>query len=70
MEAAATPEVALKHATQLLRKDPTLAAEQAQEILRVVPGHPPFALDIGRRAAHRGPKSSGPGRARESPLGA
>jgi tetratricopeptide (TPR) repeat protein len=52
-EPAGTLEVALNHATQLLRKDPTLAAEQAEEILRVVPGHPHARLILGaaRRAA-------------------
>ena len=52
-EPAGTLEVALSHATQLLRKDPTLAAEQAEEILRVVPGHPHARLILGaaRRAA-------------------
>jgi predicted Zn-dependent protease len=52
-EPAGTLEVALNHATQLLRKDPTLAAEQAEEILRVVPGHPHARLVLGaaRRAA-------------------
>ncbi|HZC86947.1 MAG TPA: tetratricopeptide repeat protein, partial [Steroidobacteraceae bacterium] len=33
-------EVALRHASQLLREHPTLAAEQAAEILKVVPEHP------------------------------
>ena len=52
-EPAGTLEVALNHATQLLRKDPTLAAEQAEEILRVAPGHPHARLILGaaRRAA-------------------
>ena len=52
-EPSGTLEVALNHATQLLRKDPTLAAEQAEEILRVVPGHPHGRLILGaaRRAA-------------------
>jgi predicted Zn-dependent protease len=52
-EPAGTLEVALNHATQLLRKDPSLAAEQAEEILRVVPGHPHARLILGaaRRAA-------------------
>jgi len=46
-EPSGTLEVALNHATQLLRKDPTLAAEQAEEILRVVPGHPHGRLILG-----------------------
>lgn len=33
-------EVALKHAARLLTAQPALAAEQAAEILKVVPGHP------------------------------
>ena len=33
-------EVALKHAARLLSAQPALAAEQATEILKVVPGHP------------------------------
>ena len=33
-------EVALSHATRLLSSQPALAAEQAAEILKVVPGHP------------------------------
>jgi tetratricopeptide (TPR) repeat protein len=37
-------EVALSHAARLLATKPALAAEQAVEILKVVPGHPPAAL--------------------------
>jgi tetratricopeptide (TPR) repeat protein len=33
-------EVALEHASQLLAVDPSLAIEQAEEILKAVPGHP------------------------------
>jgi predicted Zn-dependent protease len=55
MTGAATPAgtlaVALTHATQLLRKNPARAAEQATEILKVVPGHPHARLVLG--AAHR-----------------
>ncbi|WP_147652845.1 tetratricopeptide repeat-containing sulfotransferase family protein [Vulcaniibacterium gelatinicum] len=40
----ASPEVALAHAARLLGTDPALAGEQAQEILRVLPGHPPAQL--------------------------
>ncbi|HSR65943.1 MAG TPA: sulfotransferase [Xanthomonadaceae bacterium] len=39
-EPAASLEVALAHAQRLLASDPALAAEQACEILRVVPGQP------------------------------
>lgn len=35
-----TLEVALRHATALLGESPALAAEQAEEILKVAPGHP------------------------------
>lgn len=42
-----TLEVALAHATRLLGQQPQLAAEQAQEILRVVPGHPAALLLLG-----------------------
>ena len=45
-------EVALRHASQLLREHPTLAAEQAVEILKVVPEHPMalLLLAVARRA--------------------
>ncbi len=54
--AAAEPvgsvDVALGHAGRLLDRDPALAAEQATEILKVVPGHPGAVLILGiaRRA--------------------
>ena len=38
---------ALGHAARLLPKDPRLAAEQAAEILRAVPGHPHAQLILG-----------------------
>jgi Flp pilus assembly protein TadD len=47
VEPAGTLEVALNHATQLLRKNPSLAAEQALEILEAVPGHPHARLILG-----------------------
>ena len=50
-EPVGTLEVALAHAQRLLGKDPRLAAQQAHEILRVVPGHPHARLILG--AAHR-----------------
>ncbi len=54
-EAAAEPvgsvQVALAHATRLLQRDARLAAEQASEILRAVPGEPRARLILG--AAHR-----------------
>jgi len=39
--------VALAHARRLLEKDPRLAARQAGEILRAVPGHPHARLILG-----------------------
>ncbi len=42
-----TLDVALFHATQLLQKDARLAAEQAEEILASVPGHPHALLVLG-----------------------
>ena len=44
-------DVALAHAAQLLARKPLLAAEQALEILKVVPHHPRARLILG--AAHR-----------------
>lgn len=41
---AGTLEVAMAHAARLLGVDPALAAEQVQEILNVVPNHPPAML--------------------------
>ncbi len=41
-------EVALSHATRLLGTDPRLAAEQAAEILKVIPGEPRGWLLLGR----------------------
>ncbi|TLY50459.1 MAG: tetratricopeptide repeat protein [Gammaproteobacteria bacterium] len=49
--AAAEPvgslDVALAHAVRLLEQDPRLAAEQAGEILKAVPGHPNASLLLG-----------------------
>jgi predicted Zn-dependent protease len=44
-------EVALAHASRLLERDPALAAEQAGEILKAVPGHPTARLTLA--IAHR-----------------
>ena len=48
MSAASEPSgslaVAMNHAQHLLQSDPSAAAEQANEILRAVPGHPPALL--------------------------
>ena len=46
-EPAGTLEVALAHAKHLLGQSPPLAAEQAQEILRVAPGDPRARLILG-----------------------
>jgi tetratricopeptide (TPR) repeat protein len=46
-----TLDVALSHAARLLERDPRLAVEQADEILKIVPGHPRARLILG--AAHR-----------------
>jgi len=45
-------EVALNHTARLLANQPALAAEQASEILKIVPGHPLAMLHLGvaRRA--------------------
>jgi len=48
---AGTLDVALAHAERLLARDAELAAEQATEILKAVPGHPRARLILG--AAHR-----------------
>ena len=54
-EPVGTLEVALNHTARLLDRDPKLAAEQATEILKAVPGHPAAALMFGvaqRRTGH------------------
>jgi predicted Zn-dependent protease len=50
-EPVGTLDVALTHAARLLERDPRLAVEQADEILKAVPGHPHARLILG--AAHR-----------------
>jgi tetratricopeptide (TPR) repeat protein len=52
VEPAGTVEMALTHAARLLESQPAAAAEQAGEILRVVPNHPIAQLILGaaRRA--------------------
>ena len=50
-EPSGTLATALAHAERLLAKDPRLAAEQAAEILKVVPGNPHALLMLG--AAYR-----------------
>ena len=46
-EPVGTLEVALSHASRLLQTKPTLAAEQANEVLKSVPGHPLARLILG-----------------------
>ena len=46
-EPVGTFDVALSHAVQLLERDPRLAVEQADEILRVAPAHPYARLTLG-----------------------
>jgi len=46
-EPVGTLDVALAHAARLLQRDPRLAAQQAGEILKVVPGHPRARLVLG-----------------------
>jgi predicted Zn-dependent protease len=46
-ETVGTLDVAVAHAARLLEKNPTLAAEQADEILKSVPGHPYARLILG-----------------------
>jgi tetratricopeptide (TPR) repeat protein len=46
-EPVGTLDVALAHATRLLERDPRLAAQQAGEILKVVPDHPRARLVLG-----------------------
>jgi len=56
-EAAAptgTLSVAMKHASRLLETDPVLAAEQALEILKAVPNHPPALLLLGTAHSRSG----------------
>ena len=46
-EPVGTIEVALQHTARLLDRDPVMAAEQAAEILKVVPQHPAATLLLG-----------------------
>ena len=46
-EPVGTLEVALAHAARLLKSQPALASEQASEILKAVPAHPPARLILG-----------------------
>jgi tetratricopeptide (TPR) repeat protein len=47
-------DVALAHAGKLLAANPALAEEQAAEILKVAPGHPPALLLLGEARRRRG----------------
>jgi len=54
-EPVGTLELALAHAARLLERDPAHAAEQAREILKLLPGEPRARLILGqaeRRAGH------------------
>src|ERR1700722_8208519 len=51
-----TLEIALNHTARLLDRDPKLAAEQANEILKVAPRHPAAMLMLGV-AQRRGGRS-------------
>jgi predicted Zn-dependent protease len=53
-ESVADLQLALSHAAKLLDSEPALAAEQAEEILRVVPGHPMAQLIAGIAARRLG----------------
>ena len=53
-EPTGTLDVAMKHAEALLAKRPELAAEQAREILKVVPRHAPAAFLLARASARIG----------------
>jgi predicted Zn-dependent protease len=53
-ENVADLQVALSHAARLLDSEPALAAEQADEILRVAPGHPMAQLIAGIAARRLG----------------
>ena len=50
-ESVGSLDVALSHTARLLERDPALAAEQASEILKAIPGHPQARLLLG--IAHR-----------------
>src|SRR5262245_61097632 len=51
-EPMGTVEQALRHAAAMLESQPDITAEQAAEVLKVVPGHPvaTLLLGAGRRA--------------------
>ncbi len=53
-EPTGTLAVAMKHAAGLLAAKPELAAEQAREVLKVVPNHAPAAFLLARASARIG----------------
>jgi tetratricopeptide (TPR) repeat protein len=53
-EPVGTVEMALAHAARLLETQPAAAAEQAEEILKVLPGHPVATLLLGAAARLQG----------------
>jgi len=53
-EPVGTLDVALRNAARLLERDPRLAVEQADEILKAVPGHPHARLILGTAYRHAG----------------
>jgi predicted Zn-dependent protease len=57
-EPIGTLDVALGHAARLLEKDPRLAVEQADEVLKAVPGHPYARLILGTAHRHAGHTSA------------
>ena len=57
-EPTGTLEVALAHAEELLQSKPTLAIEQANEILRAIPNYPPATLLLGKAQRASGDSSA------------
>ena len=57
-EPVGTLDVALGHAARLLERDPRLAVEQADEILKAVPGHPHARLILGAARRRTGQTQS------------
>ena len=57
-EPAGTLDVAMAHAARLLDIQPALAAEQALEILKVVPNHPPAVLLLATARRRTGDTSA------------
>ncbi len=65
-EPRGTLDVALDHTRRLLARDPAMAAEQAAEILRVMPGHPRALLLLGQALAVTGRRGEAIGVLREA----